>query len=77
MAPLGAGELEVSVIFYNKDWARTNDRVVKMFTVTYVKGSRFYDQAWVTGKNKEELIDILIKHTRLKKRALYDKITLT
>ncbi len=33
MAPLSAGESDVSVIFYNKDWARAYDRVAKMFTV--------------------------------------------
>jgi NitT/TauT family transport system substrate-binding protein len=65
---------EVAVIFYNDDWAKKNPRVANEFMVAYVKASRDLMEAWNGGRNRGEIIDILIKHTRVKERALYDRM---
>lgn len=65
---------EIAVLFYNDDWAKKNPRVANEFMVAYIKGSRDMMQAWNRGKNRAEIIDIMVKHTRVKDRALYDKM---
>jgi NitT/TauT family transport system substrate-binding protein len=65
---------EVAVVFYNDDWAKKNPRVANEFMVAYLKACRDLMDAWNGGKNRGEIIDILIKHTRVKERALYDRM---
>jgi len=65
---------EIAVLFYNDDWAKKNPRVANEFMVAYIKASRDMMQAWNRGKNRTEIVDILIKHTRVKDRALYEKM---
>jgi NitT/TauT family transport system substrate-binding protein len=65
---------EVAVLFYNTDWARKNPRVANEFMTAYVKAARDLLEAWNRGRNRAEIVDILIKHTRVKDRALYDRM---
>jgi len=65
---------EIAVLFYNDDWAKKNPRAANEFMVAYIKASRDMMQAWNRGKNRAEIIDIMVKHTRVKDRALYDKM---
>ncbi len=67
--------LEVAVLFYNREWAEKNPRLAEDFMTVYIRASRFYDRAWVAGKNRDELIDILVKYTRLKNKALYKRLS--
>ncbi|MDP2727946.1 MAG: metal ABC transporter substrate-binding protein, partial [Dehalococcoidia bacterium] len=46
----------------------------RRFMVAYVKGLRDYNDAFFKGKNKAEIVQILIKYTALKDPALYDKV---
>jgi len=66
--------LEVSVILYSKGWMDKNPDQVKAFTVAYLKGVRDYFDAMKGGPRRAEVIDICIKYTSLKDRAMYDKM---
>jgi NitT/TauT family transport system substrate-binding protein len=65
---------EIAVLFYNDDWAKKNPRVANDFMVAYIKGSREMMQAWNGGSNRAEVVDIMVKNTRVKDKALYEKM---
>jgi NitT/TauT family transport system substrate-binding protein len=65
---------EIAVLFFNEDWAKKNARVANDFMVAYLKGARDMMDAWNGGKNRAEVVDIMIKHTGVKDRAAYDKM---
>jgi NitT/TauT family transport system substrate-binding protein len=65
---------DIAVLFYNDDWAKRNPRVANEFMVAYLKGSRDMMEAWNHGKNRAEVVDIMVKNTRVKDKALYDKM---
>jgi NitT/TauT family transport system substrate-binding protein len=64
---------DVAVLFYNDDWAKKNPRTANEFLTAYLKGARDLVEA-VGGRNRKEIVDILIKHTRVKDPALYDRM---
>jgi len=49
--------------------------VANRFMAAYLKGVRFYNDALGGKASREELIAILIKHTRVKDPKLYQKMT--
>jgi NitT/TauT family transport system substrate-binding protein len=65
---------QVAVVLYNEDWAQRNPRVASDFMVAYLKGAREFVSAVNGGPNRAEMIDLLIRNTRLKDRAIYDKM---
>jgi NitT/TauT family transport system substrate-binding protein len=66
--------LEVSVMLYSKGWMDKSPEQVKAFTVAYMKGARDYFDAMKGGPKRAEVIDICIKYTSLKDRAMYEKM---
>jgi NitT/TauT family transport system substrate-binding protein len=66
--------LEVSVILYSKGWMDKNPDQVKAFTLAYLKGARDYFDAMKGGPKRAEVVDICIKYTSLKDKAMYDKM---
>jgi NitT/TauT family transport system substrate-binding protein len=66
--------LEVSVILYNADWASLNVDQANAFTVGYMRGAREYHDAMKGGARRKEVVATLVKYTRLKEPALYEKI---
>jgi NitT/TauT family transport system substrate-binding protein len=66
--------LEVSVILYSKGWMDKNPDQVKAFTLAYLKGARDYFDAMKGGPKRAEVIDICIKYTSLKDKAMYEKM---
>lgn len=62
-------------LIYSAQFAKERTEVGKRFMVAYVKALRDYSDAFVKkdAKARDEIIPILIKHTSLKDRALYDK----
>ena len=54
-----------------------NEEVSKRFMVAYVKGLRDYNDAFLKGKNTEEIIDIMTQYTTLKERDLWKKVAVT
>ena len=65
---------EVSVLLYNSEWAKKNPKVAQEFAAAYLKGLRDFHDAVNGGKNRAEVIDILTRNTRVKDRALYEKM---
>ena len=65
---------QVAVVLYNEDWAQKNPRVASDFMVAYIKGAREFVSAINGGPNRAEMIDLLTRNTRLKDRAIYDKM---
>jgi NitT/TauT family transport system substrate-binding protein len=66
--------LEVSVILYSKGWIDKNPDQVKAFTLAYMKGVRDYVDAMKGGPKRAEVVDICVKYTSLKDKAMYDKM---
>jgi NitT/TauT family transport system substrate-binding protein len=66
--------LEVSVVLYSKGWTDKNPDQAKAFTLAYMKGVRDYVDAMKGGPKRPEVVDICIKYTSLKDKAMYDKM---
>jgi NitT/TauT family transport system substrate-binding protein len=61
-------------LFYSPDFIKDQPEVGRRFMIAYIKALRYLEDAYVKGINREEAINIFIKHTQLKDRALYDKM---
>lgn len=68
---------EVAVIFYNKDWADKNPQAAKDFMTAYIKAARMMHAAITLKepKARAEYIDVLVKYTRVKDKALHERMT--
>ncbi len=68
-------DTQVAAIFYNKEFAGKEQEVARKFMVAYIKSLRYYNDALrEKGPKLDELISILIKHTGVKERLIYDKM---
>ncbi len=47
------------------------------FMAAYLKGVRDYNDAFIKGDGKDEVIDIMTKHTALKDPELWEKVNVT
>ncbi|MDN4606246.1 ABC transporter substrate-binding protein [Sporosarcina highlanderae] len=47
------------------------------FMAAYLKGVRDYNDAFFKGQGKEEIVDIMVKHTALKDHSLWDRVFVT
>jgi len=66
---------QVAVVLYNTVWADKHPAAAQGFMNAYIRGSRDYVEASRgPGKTRDEVIDVLIKHTRLKDKALYERM---
>jgi len=66
--------LEVSVILFSQEWMEKNPAEAVAFTTAYLKGARFYFDAMKGGPSRAEMIDIFTRYTRLKDKAIYDRM---
>lgn len=64
----------VAGVIFNSDWARKNREVAQRFMVAWIKGAREIFEAAERGPNRKEIIDLAAKYTRLKDKALYEKM---
>ncbi len=65
---------EVSVVLFNKDWAEKQPKVANDFAVAYLKAVRVFHEAMHGGAARPEVLDVLIRHTAVKDKALYDRM---
>ncbi len=69
---------QVAVLLYGGDFIKKRPEAARKFMLAYVKAARFYNDALAdghfAGKAAPELIDILIRDTNVKDRALYGKM---
>ncbi|MDW0118252.1 ABC transporter substrate-binding protein [Sporosarcina thermotolerans] len=54
-----------------------NDEVSLRFMAAYLKGVRDYNDAFFKDIGKEEIVDIMVKHTALKDHELWDRVNVT
>ena len=66
--------LEVSVILYNQTWMEEKPDDARAFTVAYLAGVRDYYDAMKGGAKRSEVIDILVKYTAVKDKAIYERM---
>ncbi|MBI4318827.1 MAG: ABC transporter substrate-binding protein [Chloroflexi bacterium] len=65
-----------AVVFYSPNFIKDKPDAARSFIVAYLKGVRYYNDAFAK-KNKQaldEVVDILVKHTTVKNKALYGKM---
>ncbi len=63
-----------AAIMYSPVFIEKHPEAAKKFMVAYVQGMRDYNDAVEKNKNKEEIIQILMKHTSMKDRSTYDQV---
>lgn len=70
---------QIAVLLYGDHFIKGRQDVATKFMVAYLEGVRFYNGALkdghFKGPNANELIDILIKYTKVKDRSLYEAMT--
>lgn len=64
-----------AVIMYSPHFIDKQPKLANAFMVAYVKGMRDYNDAFEKNRGKEDVIRILMKHTKVKDRETYDKVT--
>lgn len=69
-------QFQAGVAMYGPKFVQDNPDAAKRFMVAYIRAVRDYNDAFKNGKDKEAIINIMIKNTALKDRALYDKMGL-
>ena len=65
---------EVSVLLYNSEWAKKSPKLANDFAVAFLRGARDLHEAMYGGKNRAEVVEILVRNTRVKDKALYDRM---
>jgi NitT/TauT family transport system substrate-binding protein len=68
---------QFAVLMYSPGFAK-NDKLATGFMTAYLKGVRYYNDAFdkKDPKARQEVIDILAAKTTLKDKALYDKVVM-
>ena len=63
-----------AVIMYSPIFIEKQPELAKAFMIAYVKGMRDYNDAFEKNMGKEDVIKILMKHTKVKDRETYNKV---
>jgi NitT/TauT family transport system substrate-binding protein len=66
--------VQVSVVLFSKSWMDREPEQANAFAHAYVQGMRYYYEAMKGGPNRQDVIDILTRHTTIKDKALLDRI---
>ena len=66
--------LTVAVLQFGTSLLEKSPEVGERVLAAYVRGARYYNDALKKPNGKGEIADILIKHTAVKARPLYDRI---
>jgi NitT/TauT family transport system substrate-binding protein len=66
--------LNPSMLSYGPNLLNKTPAVGERLLAAYLRGARDYAKAMATGQGKDDIISILIKHTTVKDRSLYDRM---
>ncbi|MBI2368708.1 MAG: ABC transporter substrate-binding protein [Deltaproteobacteria bacterium] len=66
--------MDVSVLFYNRDWAAGAGETPCRFMVAWMRGVRDYLKAITPGPAREEVVKVLVRHAQVRDPKLYDKM---
>lgn len=67
-------EQQAAAIMYSPVFIEKHPKIARKFMVAYIKGLRDYNDAFFKNINREEIIQILMKSTRIKNRKIYDSV---
>ncbi len=67
------GKYQAGVLIFSAQFAKNVD-VARRFMIGYLKGIRDYNDAFIKGKGKSDIIKILTKYTALTDPAQYEKM---
>ncbi|MFJ8065848.1 ABC transporter substrate-binding protein [Psychrobacillus sp. NPDC096426] len=72
-----APESQIALVLGSPQFMNDEKNVSLRFMAAYLKGVRDYNDAFIKGKGKAEVIDIMTKYTALKDPALWEKVFVT
>lgn len=72
-----APESQIAMVLGSPQFMNEEKDVSLRFMAAYLKGVRDYNDAFVKGEGKAEIIDIMTQHTSLKDPALWEKVFVT
>ena len=72
-----AAEAQIAMVLASPKFINEEEDVSLRFMAAYLKGVRDYNDAFMKGKNKEEIIKIMTKHTALKDKKLWENVFVT
>lgn len=72
-----APESQIAMVLGSPQFMSEEQDVSLRFMAAYLKGVRDYNDAFVKGENKAEIIDIMTQYTSLKDAALWDGVFVT
>jgi NitT/TauT family transport system substrate-binding protein len=72
-----APESQIALVLGSPEFMGEEQDVSLRFMAAYLKGVRDYNDAFIKGIGKDEVIDIMTQHTALKDPALWEKVHVT
>lgn len=72
-----APESQIALVLGSPDFMSKEQEVSLRFMAAYLKGVRDYNDAFIKGINKDEIVTIMTQHTALKDPELWDKVNVT
>lgn len=72
-----APESQIALVLGSPNFMNIEQDASLRFMAAYLKGVRDYNDAFIKGINKEEIIEIMTKHTALKDAELWEKVHVT
>lgn len=72
-----APESQIAMVLGSPQFMAEEEDISLRFMSAYLKGVRDYNDAFIKGEGKEEIIDIMTMHTALKDPALWEKVNVT
>jgi NitT/TauT family transport system substrate-binding protein len=67
-------EQQSAAILYSSQFITGRPDLAEKFMIAYLKGVRDYNDAFIKGKNKTEVIFLLKKHIKIESDALWEKM---
>ena len=64
----------VGVVLYSPQVVKNRPEEARRYMVAYLRGVRDYNDAFMHGKGKSEMVGILTRYTRVKDAKIYDKM---
>ncbi len=72
-----APESQIALVLGSPQFMTEEKNVSLRFMAAYLKGVRDYNDAFLKGEGKTEVIEIMTKHTSLKDAAIWEKVSVT
>lgn len=72
-----APESQIALVLGSPEFMGEEQEVSLRFMAAYLKGVRDYNDAFVKGEGKKEIVEIMTEHTALKDAELWDRVHVT